>query len=158
MAKAQPIPMGKEGLIPHIICTPCSDALDFYQKAVGAEDIQKMPGPDGRLMHASMRIGKSYVFLADDFPEYCGGKANAPTALGGTPFNFHLYVADCDAAIKRAVAAGATVEMPAEDMFWGDRYGIVRDPFGHKWAFATHIKDMTPAEMMEASKAMFAQA
>ncbi len=157
MAKAQPIPAGMEGVIPHIICSPCSEALEFYQRAFGAEDIKKMPGPDGRLMHASMKIGKSYIFLCDDFPEYCGGKAQNPKALGGTPFNFHLYVADCDAAIKRAVDAGATVVMPAEDTFWGDRYGVLSDPYGHKWAFATHLKDMTPAEMMEASKAAFSQ-
>jgi uncharacterized glyoxalase superfamily protein PhnB len=144
-------------VIPHIICSPCSEALDFYAKAFGAEDIRRMPGPDGRLMHASMRIGKSLIYLADDFPEYCGGKASSPLALGGTPFNFHFYVADCDAAIQRAADAGATVMMPAQDMFWGDCYGVLVDPFGHKWAFATRLKDMTPEEMMEASKAVFAQ-
>lgn len=155
---ASPIPPGMDGVIPHIVCTPCGEALDFYAKAFGAEDIQRMPGPDGRLMHASMRIGKSVIFLADDFPEYCGGKSSSPLALGGTPFNLHFYVADCDAAIQRAADAGATVMMPAEDMFWGDRYGVVIDPFGHKWAFATHVKDMTPEEMMAASKAAFGQA
>jgi PhnB protein len=152
-----PVPPGMEGVIPHIVCSPCSEALEFYAKAFGAEDIRRMPGPDGRLMHASMRIGKSVIFLADDFPEYCDGKASSPLALGGTPFNFHLYVPDCDAAIQKAALAGATVLMPPQDMFWGDRYGVVVDPFGHKWAFATHIKDMTPEEMMEASQAVFAQ-
>jgi uncharacterized glyoxalase superfamily protein PhnB len=144
----QPIPAGKENLIPHLVCDPCAEAIEFYKKAFGAEELMRMPGPDGhRVMHAAIRIGNSHVFLADDFPEYCGGKASSPKALQGTPVTIHQYVRDCDAAVKRAVAAGATVVMPVEDMFWGDRYGIVTDPFGHSWSFATHIKDLTPAEM-----------
>ena len=112
-----------------------------------------MLGPDGRrIMHAAIRIGKSFVFLVDDFPEFAGGKSSSPTALTGTPVTLHLYVTDCDAAIKRAGDAGAVVSMPPSDMFWGDRYGQVTDPFGHKWSFATHIKDVTPEEMQAAMK------
>lgn len=149
----EPIPAGQENLIPHLVCSPCADAINFYKKAFGAEEVGRMPAPDGRrIMHAAMRIGKSFIYLNDDFPEYCEGKSSTPTALKGTPVTLHHYVSDCDAAVKRAQDAGATVAMPATDMFWGDRYGVVIDPFGHKWSFATHIKDVTPAEMQAAMK------
>ncbi len=153
-----PIPDGHEGLIPHLVCSPCAEAIEFYKKAFGADEVHRMHAPDGkRLMHAAIRIDGNFLFLADDFPEYCGGKAQSPTALGGTPVTIHRYVKDCDAAINRATKAGASVIMPASDMFWGDRYGLVRDPFGHSWAFATHIKDLTPDEMMKGAAAAFAQ-
>ena len=149
----QPIPTGHENLIPHLVCDPCSEAIEFYKKAFGAEEIHRMPSPDGRkIMHAAIRIGKSVVFLVDDFPEFCNGKSSSPKALKGSSVSLHHYVENCDAAIKLAKDAGATVEMPAQDMFWGDRYGVVVEPFGHKWAFATHIKDLTPAQMQEAMK------
>jgi PhnB protein len=154
----KPIPDGKDGLIPHLVCSPCAKALDFYKKAFGAEEVQRMPGPDGRLMHAAIRIDGKFLFLADDFPEYCGGKAKNPNALGGSPVTIHRYVKDCDAAIDRAVKAGATTVMPAADMFWGDRYGMIQDPFGHSWAFATHIKDLSPQEMAKAGQEAFAHA
>ncbi len=159
MSKAtQPIPSGMENLIPHLVCNPCTEALEFYKRAFGAEELGRMPAPDGqRIMHASMRIGNSIIFLVDDFPEFCGGKSANPKALKGTPVSLHRYVADCDAAIERAQAAGATVEMPAADMFWGDRYGVVVDPFGHKWSFATHLQDLTPEETKSAMNDAFAQ-
>jgi uncharacterized glyoxalase superfamily protein PhnB len=154
----QPIPPGHESLIPHLICDPCAEAIEFYKKAFGAEEIHRMPAPDGRrIMHAAIRIGTSYVFLVDDFPEYCGGKSQSPKGLNGTSVSMHRYVEDCDAAIKRAQDAGATVKMPAMDMFWGDRYGVVIDPFGHQWTFGTHIKDVTPDEMQAAMKQAFAK-
>ena len=156
---ATAIPAGHEGLIPHLVCDRCTEAIEFYKKAFGAEEIARMPAPDGkRIMHAAIQIGGQHVFLADDFPEYCGGKAQSPKALGGTPVTIHRYVKDCDAAIKRAQQAGATVKMPAEDMFWGDRYGVVVDPFGHTWSFATHIRDLSPDEIAKGAKAAFAQA
>jgi uncharacterized glyoxalase superfamily protein PhnB len=154
----QPIPPGQETLIPHLVCERCSEAIEFYKKAFGAEEVSRSPGPDGRLMHAAIRIGKSVVFLNDDFPEYCGGKSQHPNALQGTPVTLHHYVADCDAAVKRAQGAGATVVMPPMDMFWGDRYGVVADPYGHKWSFATHIKDVTPDEVKAAMNETFAHA
>jgi PhnB protein len=154
----QPIPPGHENLIPHLVCDPCAEAIEFYKKAFGAEEIFRMAAPDGRrIMHASIRIGNSFVYLADDFPEFCGGKSSSPKALQGTPVTIHHYVENCDAAIKRAVDAGATVLMPASDCFWGDRYGIVTDPFGHNWSFATHIKDLSPAEMEAGMKAACTQ-
>lgn len=154
----QPIPAGHENLIPHLVCDPCSAAIEFYKKAFGAEEVFRMAAPDGRrIMHAAIRIGNSFVFMNDDFPEASGGKSMSPKALKGTPVTFHHYVVDCDAAIKRALDAGATVMMPAADMFWGDRYGIVTDPFGHNWAFATHIQDLTPPQMEAGMKEAFAQ-
>jgi PhnB protein len=152
----QAIPPGLENLIPHLVCSPCSEAIAFYRKAFGAEELNRAPAPDGRrIMHAAIRIGKSTVFLVDDFPEFCGGTSSTPIALKGTPVTIHHYVENCDAAIKRAQDAGATVKMPATDMFWGDRYGVVIDPYGHQWSFATHIKDVTPAEMQNAMKEAF---
>jgi PhnB protein len=149
----QPVPTGQENLIPHLVCDPCAEAIEFYKKAFGAEEISRMPAMDGRrIMHAQIRIGKSFVFLVDDFPEFCGGKSQSPKALQGTPVTMHRYVDNCDAAIKRAQDAGATVLMPAQDMFWGDRFGVVIDPFGHKWSIATHVKDVTPADMKAAMK------
>jgi uncharacterized glyoxalase superfamily protein PhnB len=155
---ATPIPPGREGLIPHLVCSPCADAIEFYKRAFGAEEISRAPAPDGqRLMHAEIRLGGRPVFLVDDFPEYCAGKSETPKALGGTPVTIHRYVEDVDASIKRAEQAGATVKMPAADMFWGDRYGVVVDPFGHQWSLATHISDPTPDEMAQAMQAAFAQ-
>jgi PhnB protein len=155
----QPIPPGHENLIPHLVCSPCSEAIEFYKNAFGAEEVHRMPAPDGqRIMHAAIRVGHNFIFLVDDFPEFCGGKSETATALQGTPVTLHRYVEDCDAAIKRAQDAGATVLMPAADMFWGDRYGVVTDPFGHKWSFATHIKDLTPEEMQAGMADAFAQA
>lgn len=158
MAKANPVPAGSDGLIPHLVCDSAADAIEFYKKAFGAEEIYRMPAPDGkRLMHAEIRIDGRPIFLADDFPEYCGGKASSPKALGGTPVTIHRYVKDCDAAIKRAQDAGATVKMPAADMFWGDRYGVVVDPFGHTWSLATHQRDLSPDEIAKGMEAAFAQ-
>ena len=145
----QKIPPEHSGLIPHLVCDPCADAIEFYKKAFGAEEVRRMPGPDGRIMHAELRIGGKPLFLVDDFPEYCGGKSQSPKALGATPVTIHRFVEDCDAAIQRAVDAGATVKMPPADMFWGDRYGVITDPFGHSWSIATHQRDMTPEQMMK---------
>ena len=154
----RPVPAGHEGLIPHLVCDPCTDAIEFYKRAFGAEEIDRVPAPDGRrIVHAAMRIGGHPVFLVDDFPEFCGGKPSSPKALKGTPVTIHRYVEDCDAAIKRAADAGATVQMPPQDMFWGDRYGVVTDPFGHSWSFGTHVKDLTPADIEGAMKEAFAQ-
>ena len=154
----KPIPPGREALIPHLVCSPCAEAIEFYKKAFGAEEVSRAPAPDGqRLMHAEITIGGRIVFLVDDFPEYCGGKSGTAQALGGSPVTIHRYVTDCDAAIKRAEQAGATVKMPPQDMFWGDRYGVVVDPFGHNWSLATHIRDLTPEEMMKGMQEAFAQ-
>lgn len=152
------VPPGREGLIPHLVCDPCADAIEFYKQAFGATEVGRMLMPDGtKIMHALILIDGRPVFLCDDFPEFCGGTSRSPQALGGTPVTIHRYVKDCDAVIQRAEKAGATVKMAAEDMFWGDRYGVVTDPFGHSWSFATHISDPTPEEMAKAAQAMFSR-
>jgi PhnB protein len=130
------------GVLPHFVVDGAVKAIDFYVRAFGAVEVRRSPIPDGRLMHAEIRIGISTVYLSDDFPEYRGGKKTSPHALGGTPITLHQYVADCDAAVAKAVAAGASIVMPPSDCFWGDRYGQVMDPFGHVWSFAHRL----PAE------------
>ena len=124
-------------ITPHLVVKGAKKAVEFYAKAFGAEEVYRMPAEDGeRLMHAHLKVGEAEFFLCDDFPEYHGGKSHDPQSLGGTCVTLHQYVPDADAAIARAAAAGATVKMPAQDMFWGDRYGQVVDPFGHLWSFA----------------------
>ena len=157
MPKVNPIPEGAEGAIPHLVVKGAGQAIDFYKKAFGAEEVFRMPSPDGRIMHAEFRVGSSLFYLCDDFPEMCGGKSRNPKSLGGTPTTVHRYVTDCDAALKRAVDAGAKVTMPATDMFWGDRYGVVEDPFGHSWSFATHKQDLTPQQIEKAMAQAFSQ-
>jgi PhnB protein len=152
------VPSGRRGLIPHLVCDPCADAIEFYKKAFGAVELGRMAIPHGtKIMHAEMTIDNEPFFLVDDFPEFGGGKSQSPKSLGGTPVTIHRYVEDCDAAIQRAIDAGATVKMPVADMFWGDRYGIVIDPFGHSWSLATHLKDLSREQMVEAMQEAFAQ-
>lgn len=141
------IPDDMHSVTPHLVCEGAAAAIDFYVQAFGAVETARMPGPGGKIMHAAVRIGDSIVMLADDFPEYGG---LGPKALKGSPVTLHLYVPDVDASFARAVAAGAAVRMPLADMFWGDRYGQVTDPFGHHWSLATHTRDMTPEQMQEA--------
>ena len=156
---SQAIPQGQEGLIPHLVCEGCADAIEFYKKAFGATEVCRVPAPDGkRIMHAAILIDGRLLFLVDDFPEFCGGKSESPKALGGSPVTIHRYVQDCDAAIQRAQDAGATVKMPPADMFWGDRYGVVVDPFGHQWSLATHLRDLTPEQISEGMQEAFAHA
>jgi PhnB protein len=151
----QPIPPGRSGIIPHLVINDAAAALEFYKTAFGAVELFRMPTPDGRLMHAEMKLGDAIFMLADDFPEYCEGASRSAKTLGGTPVGLHRYVEDCDAAVKRATDAGATILMPPQDMFWGDRYAVVIDPFGHQWSLATHIADPTPEELAAAGAACF---
>lgn len=146
------------GIIPHLVLSSSKDAIAFYKNAFGAEQLTCMTEPQGeRVMHACIKIGEQFVFLADDFPEYCDGAQQTPQALGGTSVTLHRHVPDCDAAYQQAVDAGATPRMPPADMFWGDRYAVVVDPFGHSWSFATHQRDMTPAEIEQAMADAFQQ-
>jgi PhnB protein len=145
--KAKPIPDGFHTITPHMIIRGAAKAIEFYKKAFGAEEIMRMPGPDGQsIMHAEIRIGDSVIMLNDEFPDW--GKVS-PQALNGSPVTIHLYVNDADAVFNKAVQAGATAIMPVADMFWGDRYGCLQDPFGHHWSVATHIADYTPEECMK---------
>lgn len=129
------------GLVPHLVVKGAAKAIEFYKAALGAVEISRTLEPNGdRLMHAELKIGGSPLFLNDDFPEYCGGVSRAPEPGKPTSFTLHLDVANCDAAVARATAAGATVTMPPMDMFWGDRYAKITDPFGHEWSFAHPLK------------------
>ena len=150
MADVAPIPDGMEGIIPHLVVEDGAGAIDFYIRAFGAEELSRAPGPGGRLMHAAIRIGGSVVYLADDFPEMNEGRGQTPTAFGGISIGLHRYVENCDEAVDRAVAAGATVKMPPTTMFWGDRYAQVVDPWGYEWPLATHVRDVSDEEMAAA--------
>src|SRR5690242_15308543 len=153
MAKGpKPIPDGCHSIIPHLVVKEAAKAIEFYKQAFGALETSRMPGPEGRIMHAALKIGGGQVFLCDEFPQ---SEIKAPTSLGATTLALHLYVADVDAAFAKATAAGATVTMPVTDMFWGDRYGKLRDPFGHEWSLASHVEDVTPEEMQARAQAMF---
>ncbi len=153
MAKAKPVPDGYHTLTPHLICRDAAKAIDFYKKAFGAEERMRMPDPSGRIMHAELSIGDSTFMLGEENPQ-CGNQS--PLSLNGSPVSLHIYVQDVDKSFDRAVKAGAKVKMPVMDMFWGDRYGQVSDPFGHSWSLATHTKDLTPEEMMKGAKEAFA--
>jgi PhnB protein len=145
---AQPIPPGYGTLTPHIVSKDAAKAIEFYKKAFGAEELSRMPGPEGKLMHASLKIGNSMLMLCDEFPGFCDTMASAQT-IGKAHAVLHLYVEDTDKAFQRAIDAGATAEMPPQDMFWGDRYGKIVDPFGQPWSIATHKEDLSPDEMKE---------
>jgi len=151
---AQPIPEGYRSITPHLVIKGAAKAIEFYKRAFGAEEHSRMPmpGPDGqmRLGHAELQIGDSRLFLADEFPEQGSTGPN-----GSSPVSFHLYVTDADAVFDQAVAAGAKVSMPLANMFWGDRFGKLVDPFGHHWSIATHLEDPTPEEMKERMAAAF---
>lgn len=144
-----PIPESYQGLIPALAVDDAAAAIDFYQRALGAKERMRMPAPDGRIAHAEIEIGDSVVILADPFEQ---ATMKPPKELGGTSVGVMLYVEDVDAVVQQAVDAGATVTMPVEDQFWGDRYGKFADPFGHEWQIATHTEDLTPEEMEERGK------
>jgi PhnB protein len=146
-SKVDPVPKGTHTVSPHLVVAGAAKAIEFYKAAFGAVELMRMPGTNGKLIHACIKIGDSNVMLVDEFPAW---KSLGPNALNGTPVTLHLAVDDADAWAARAVAAGAKLTMPVQDMFWGDRYGVVEDPFGHKWAVATHIKDLTPEEIIAA--------
>ena len=133
---------------PYLIVDGAAAAIDFYVAAFGAEELGRVPGPDGKLVNAAVRINGSVVMLNDDFPEMTGGRSMTPTALGGTPVTIHLTVTDVETQFQRAVDAGATVIAPLEDQFWGDRYGVVRDPFGHQWSLAETVREVDLNEMV----------
>ena len=146
-AQVEAIPKDMQTVTPHLVCDGAAAAIEFYKKAFDAVEAARMQTPDGKIMHAMVRIGDSNVMLVDEFPDY---GSVGPKKLNGSPVTLHMYVQDVDKTFAQAVAAGATVKMPLENQFWGDRYGQVTDPFGHHWSLATHVKDMTPEEMKEA--------
>ena len=140
----QPIPEGFHSLTPHVVCKDAIKAIEFYKRAFGAEEVFSLTAPDGALIHASVRIGNSMLMIADECPPM---GAFSPKKFGGTPVTIHLSVADVDGSFARAVSAGATTQMPVTEMFWGARYGVLQDPFGHSWSIATQVKNLSQEEI-----------
>jgi len=151
MSAVKAVPENMHTVTPHLVCAGAADAIEFYKKAFNAVEAGRLPGPQGKLMHALIRIEGSAVMLVDEMPEW---GSFGPKSLKGTPVTIHLYVEDVDAVVARALAAGARIIMPVADMFWGDRYGKLEDPFGHHWSVATHLRDVSQEEMQQAMQKM----
>jgi uncharacterized glyoxalase superfamily protein PhnB len=155
MAKStQAIPKGFHTVTPSLIVAGAAKAIDFYKKALGAEELMRFAGPDGKIMHAELKIRDSVIMLGDEMPDQ---GAKSPKSYGGTPVSFFVYGENVDAAWKRAVDAGAKPIVPLADQFWGDRTGCLEDPFGHRWWLAQHVQDLTPEEIRKGSEAFFSQ-
>jgi PhnB protein len=155
MAKStQAIPAGHHSVTPSIMVAGAAKAIEFYKKALGAQELSRFPGPDGSIMHAEIRIGDSPIMLGDEMPEQ---GAKGPKAYGGTPVSFFLYQDNVDTAWKRAIDAGGKQIMPLADQFWGDRAGCFEDPFGHRWWLAQRIQDLSPEELKQAADQFFSQ-
>jgi PhnB protein len=152
--RVRPIPAGYHTVTPYLTVRGAADAIAFYKRAFGAKERSRMPAPGGAIGHAEVSIGDSVVMLSDEFP---GSATRPPAALGGTTGYVFLYVPDVDRVFAQAVAAGATITMPLADMFWGDRFGTLLDPFGHAWGLATHKEDVPPKEMAKRAQAAMAQ-
>lgn len=146
----QAIPQGMHSLTPHLICRDAAQAIEFYKRAFGAVEHGRLPGPDGKVMHAMLHIGDSALMLADEFPQSTPACPKSAQSLQGSPVILHLYVENADAVADQAVKAGAKLLMPVTDMFWGDRYGRLEDPFGHQWSVATHVRDVSEEDMQKA--------
>ncbi|HZQ22173.1 MAG TPA: VOC family protein [Terriglobales bacterium] len=150
--KVTPIPEGFHSVTPSLTVHDAKKAIEFYKKAFNAEPREVHYTPDGKVMHATLKIGDSLIMLVDEFPEW---GSFSPQSKPGAGFSLHIYVPNVDEVYDRAVKAGATVEMPLADQFWGDRYGKLADPFGHKWSVGTRVKEMSPQEVESAAKAFF---
>jgi PhnB protein len=151
MSAVKPIPDGYHTVTPHLVVRDAAKAIEFYTKAFGAEERFRMPGPNGVVMHAELQLGDSVLMLGEEAPQM---GASSPQTIGGSPVSLLIYVKDVDASFARADKAGCTVQMPLTDMFWGDRYGKLLDPFGHHWALATHKEDVSPEDMAKRMAAM----
>ena len=149
----QPVPEGYNTVTPYLAVEDAAAAIDYYKKAFGAKERVRMDAPDGKIGHAELEIGDSIVMLSDPFPQ---ASTKPPKELGGTSASVFLYVEDVDSVVQDAIDAGATITMPVENQFWGDRFGTVTDPFGHLWSVATHVEDVPPEEMAERAKAAMA--
>ena len=152
--KAAAIPKGYHTVTPSLFVAGAAKAIDFYKKALGAEELMRFPGPDGKIMHAEIKVGDSIIMLADEMPDM-GGRS--PKSIGGTPVSFFVYGENVDAAWKRAVDAGAREVQPLADQFWGDRTGCLEDPFGHHWWLAQHLEDLTPEQIRKNAEQYFSQ-
>jgi PhnB protein len=152
--KVNAIPTGYHSLTPYLVVNDGSKAIEFYKQAFGAKEINRMAGPGGKIGHAEVKIGDSIMMLSDEMP---GSGNRSPQSLGGSPVSIFMYVENIDSAFDQAVKAGAKADMPPQDMFWGDRFGKLTDPFGHQWALATHVEDVAPQEMEKRAKAAMAK-
>ena len=152
--KVQAIPKGYHTVTPNICVAGADRAIEFYKRAFGAEELNRFAGPDGKIMHAEIRIGDSVIMLGDEMPEQ---GAKSPTSYGGTPVGFFIYKESVDSAWKQAVDAGAKAVVPLADQFWGDRTGCLEDPFGHRWWLAQHIQDLSPDELRQRAEEAFSQ-
>jgi uncharacterized glyoxalase superfamily protein PhnB len=148
----KPIPDGFHTATPSLVVSDSKKAIEFYKKAFDAKEIYRFLAPDGKIMHAMIQIGDSFIMMAD---ESSNMGCSSPTTIGGSPVSLYLYVEDADKIYNQAVKAGAKVNMPIMDAFWGDRFGSVMDPFGHSWSIATHKKDLTPEELRKAGEEFF---
>jgi PhnB protein len=150
---AKPIPEGFHSVTPALVVKDAAKAIDFYKKALGAQELMRMPGPDGKIMHAELKIGNSVIFLSDENPQM---NVKSPQSLGGSTCTLNVYVPNVDDVFKQAIAAGGKESMPVADQFWGDRYGTLTDPFGYSWGIGTHKEDLSPKEMGERAQQFFA--
>lgn len=152
--KVNPIPQGYHSLTPYLVANDASRAIEFYTQAFGAKELVRMGGPGGKIGHAELKIGDSMLMISDEMP---GSGSRSPQSLGGSPVSIFMYVENVDSVFNKAVQAGAKADMPPQDMFWGDRFGKLTDPFGHSWALATHIEDVAPEEMKKRAQTAMAQ-
>jgi PhnB protein len=152
MAKVQPIPEGYHAVTPYLYVRNGNAALDYYKKGLGATELMRMPGPEGKIMHAELQLGDSRIMLSDETPER---GQRSPQTLGGSPMGIHLYVENVDTVVKRAVDAGAKLLSPVQDQFYGDRSGQIEDPFGHTWFISTHTEEVSPDEMKKRMEKAF---
>jgi PhnB protein len=150
----KPVPEGFHTVTPSLVVRDAAKAIDFYKKALGAQELMRMPGPDGKIMHAELKIGDSIIFLSDENPQM--GNVKSPQTLGGCTGVLNLYVPNVDERFKQAIASGGKESMPVADQFWGDRYGSFVDPFGYTWGVATHKEDLNPQEIGERAQEFFA--
>lgn len=151
MANVKPVPTDRPALTPYLVVKGAAKAIEFYTKAFGAKEQFRLTEPQGKVGHAELAVGGALFMLADEYPDF---GALSPASVGGTPVTMHLYVDDVDRTVERAVAAGATVLRPVKDEFYGDRTGMIADPFGHKWQLASHKEDVSPQEMQKRWSAM----
>lgn len=151
MSKVSPIPKGYHSITPYLVIKGAAQAIEFYKKVFGANELVRMPGPDGKIGHAELQIGDSRIMLADENPNMGQGYSSAAT-IGASPVSLYLYMPDVDTVFQKAVAAGGKVLKPVETQFYGDRSGFIQDPFGHLWGIATHVEDVSPEEMKERMK------
>ena len=153
-SQVKAIPQGYHAVTPYLVVNDGNRAIEYYKKAFGATEVNRMAGPGGKIGHAELKIGDSMIMLSDEMP---GGTGHSPQSLGGSSVSIFLYVEDVDSVFNQAVKSGGKADMAPKDMFWGDRFGKLTDPFGHLWALATHIEDIAPQEMEKRAKAAMAE-